>query len=315
MTAKIQLFLGILPLIFLSCQKQDDLESPVQIAALSKSETCVVNDLAIENIFQEINYQTDFYARQHLLRQNDYKKNKEYVLADQKEPNYKKVQSPVISIDTAVTGNPVIITIDYGNKSITKHGRAISGTVIIEISAEKNTDRSASQISSINCTIDSIKIKGASTETYNSNQTTNTSNIVFTLADGTLIYRIGNEVREWLGEFGKPAEPNDDMVQTSGSIKVNSSKGNSYSRVITEPLLQHLDFTQPIHGIFQYSQNSKPIAEINYGNGTCEGMAQLSTGLEKRVPWLFEDGGNKKPKLTKWKNIKDIDLKSILKKK
>jgi hypothetical protein len=203
------------------------------------------------------------------------------LLAGRKGMHYVEGQSPVVSIDTAAAGYPITITIEYGSSTETQHGRVISGTVKIEISGAKNTDGSTRKISYINCTIDSIGISGTSTETFNGDNTTirktsNSSTVKFTLADGTVIDRIGSDVREWLKGLDTTADRTDDMIQTTGSINVKSSTGDTYTRLITEPLINLGDCHHPVKGIVQYSKNGSVIAELNYGDGTCDNLAQLT---------------------------------------
>ena len=164
------------------------------------------------------------------------------------------------------------------------------------------------KISYLNCIIDSVGIKGASTKTYDGNRITTKSNLVFTLTDGTIIYRVGTEVTDFLKGYDTSTDCIDDLIQTTGTLKVNNSKGYVYSRLITEPLVRPGDCIHPIEGILQYSQNGELIAELNYSN--CSDFAILKTVFRNRVPWLFEDEGNKKPKLTAWKDSIKIELNS-----
>ena len=284
MKTKIVTLLVIFSFAFFSCQKNDESLTADQSAALLKSATISVNDLAVESIAQEANYETDFYARyEHLLRQLAHLKGRKgNLFAGQGHHHYVEGQSPVVSIDTAENGYPIVITIEYGEGTATKHGRVIGGTVKIEISGEKNIDGSTRKISYIGCTIDSIGIEGTSTETFNGDnttirKTTINSNVTFTLADGTTIERIGNCVREWFTGLDTATDRTDDMIQTTGSISVVSSTGYTYTRVITEPLINLGDCRHHVQGIVQYSENGAVIAELNYGDGTCDNLAELTT--------------------------------------
>lgn len=304
MKTKISILLLILSLAFFSCQKKNDLTTVDQAVSVLKSATIAVNDVAVESVAQEANYETDFYGEyEHLLRDlAHFKGKKGDLLAGRKDMHYVDGQSPVVSIDTAAAGYPITITIEYGTSTATQHGRVISGTVKIELSGAKNTDGSTQKISYINCTIDSIGINGTSTETFNGDNTTtrktsNTSNVKFTLADGTVIERIGTDVREWLKGLDTPTDRSDDMIQTTGSIDVKSSTGDSYTRLIKDPLIQIGDCHHPVKGIVQYSKNGSLIAELNYGDGTCDNIAQLTTNgttveieLQGKMPKADLDG-------------------------
>ena len=287
MKTKISAFLVILSLVFFSCQKNDDSLSADQSEALLKSAAITVNDLAVESAAQEANFETDFYAGyEHLLRQlAHFKGKKGNLLAGQGHNHYVEGEVPVVSIDTAAAGYPITITIEYGDGIATNHGRLIAGTVKIEISGEKDTDGSTRKISFTKCVIDSIGIEGTSTETFNGDnttirKTTNTSNVTFTLANGTVLERVGNNVREWLKGLDTPTDRTDDMIQTTGSVNVKSSTGDTYVRLITEPLINLGDCHHHVQGIIQYSQNGSLLAELNYGDGTCDNLATMTSGGE-----------------------------------
>jgi hypothetical protein len=305
MKTKILGLLVIFSFVFFSCQKKNDLATSDQSANLLKSATIAVNDVAIQSVALEANFETDFYAGyEHLLRQLAHFKGRKGNLLEGKKDmmHYMGGQSPVVSIDTAATGYPINISIDYGTGTATNHGRSISGVVKIEISAAKNTDGSTWKITFINCVIDSIGINGTSTETFNGdNKTTRkmtvVSNATFTLPNGTILERSGNDVREWLKGLDTTTDRTDDMIQTTGSINVKSSTSNAYSRVITEPLINLGDCRHPVSGIVTYSQNGAVIATLNYGDGTCDNLAQLTTNgttidieLQGKMPKADLDG-------------------------
>jgi len=311
MKTTIQAFLlMIITFAFFSCDKKGDVTTADESATLLKSATIAVNDIAVQSVSQEANYESDFYVEyEHLLRDLAHVKGKKgNLLAGQGHNHYVEGQTPVVSIDTAAAGYPINITIEYGTGIATDHGRLIAGTVKIEISAKKNTDGSTRKISYINCTIDSIGINGTSTETFNGDNTTTSkesvvSNVTFTLADGTVIERTGNDVREWLKGLDTTADRTDDMIQTTGSINVKSSTGDLYSRVITEPLINLGDCHHAVQGIVTYSQNGAVIATLNYGDGTCDNLAQLTTNgttvdieLQGKMPKAHLDGHGKKGK-------------------
>ncbi|MDP3432344.1 MAG: hypothetical protein Q8T04_05190 [Bacteroidota bacterium] len=295
MKTKILALLVISSFAFFSCQKSDESMSTDQSDALLKSATITVNDLAVESVSQEANFETDFYAGyEHLLRQLAHFKGGKgnllaghgrNLLAGKGHNHYVNGEAPLVSIDTAETGYPITITIDYGDGISTNHGRLIAGTVTIEISGEKNSDGSTRKITFADCVIDSIGINGISTETFNGDnttirKTTNISNVTFTLADETVIERVGINVREWLKGLDTPTDRTDDMIQTTGSINVVSSTGDNYSRIITEPLINLGNCRHHVQGIVQYSQNSVVIAELNYGDGTCDNLASMTSGGE-----------------------------------
>ena len=285
MKTTIKALLLILTVAFFSCQKNDVINPATDLSDLQlKSATIAANDVAVENVAQEANFETFYFGGyERMLRElARVKGRKGNLFAGKSNMHYMNGLVPVVSIDTAEAGYPITITIDYGDEMITRHGREISGKVVIELSGPQNTDGTTRNISYIGCKIDSIGIEGTSTETFNGDNTTtrlltNASNVNFTLPDGTVIVREGNTVREWLQGLNTPLECDDDMVQITGKINVSVSTGDNYVREITEPLIRLGDCRHPVQGIVQYTKNDALIAELNYGDGTCDNLATLTT--------------------------------------
>jgi hypothetical protein len=309
MKTTIQVLLVFISLAFFSCSKTDVGSITDLTAAQLKSATIAVNDVAVQSVAEEVNYEADFYAEyEHLLRQlAHFKGKKGNLLAGQDHNHYVEGQSPVVSIDTAAAGYPITISIDYGDGVKTTHGRSISGKVTIAISGAKDTDGSTRTITFEKCVIDTIGVDGTSLETFNGDNTTTrkttaTSTVKFTLADGTVLNRVGTHVREWLTGLDTPKERTDDMIQVTGSIKVESSTGDKYSRVITEPLIKLGDCRHHVKGIVAYSQNGAVIATLDYGDGECDNLANLTTGgttveieLKGTMPKAKTEGEHKGP--------------------
>ena len=288
MKTNILALLVIFTFAFFSCSKQDGLNQPTNLSdSQLKSATIAVNDVAIEGVTQEANFETDFYAGyENLLRQLAHiKGGKGMMMEGHNGMHYIAGHSPVVSIDTAASGYPIVITVAYGNNTITKNGREIGGTVKIEISGKSAIDGNTRKISYIGCSIDSMKIEGNSTQTFSSNtrithKMTTTSDVTFTLANGTVINRVEDSAREWLKGFDTPKEGDAAMIQITGSIQVKSSTGDTYERLITEPLIRLEDCHYPVQGVVQYSKNGSIIGELNYGDGKCDNLAELTTGGE-----------------------------------
>jgi len=310
MKTTIQALLVIISFAFFSCEKTDEVSTSDLTAAQLKSATIAVNDVAVQSVSEEADYEADFYAEyEHMLRQlAHFKGKKGNLLAGQGHNHYVEGQTPVVSIDTAAAGYPITISIDYGDGIETNHGRLISGKVTIGISGAKDTDGSTRTIVYTNCVIDSIGVNGKCIQTFNGDNATTrkmttVSDVVFTLvADGTKITRVGNHVREWLKGIDTPKERADDMIQVTGSIKVETSAGVKYSRVITEPLIKLGDCRHHVQGIVEYSQNGSVIATLDYGDGECDNLANLTTDgttveieLKGKMPKAKTEGMHKGP--------------------
>jgi hypothetical protein len=289
MKTTIKAILVITAFAFFACDKTDTTEgidlTTTDLSAMQlKSATLAVNDVAVESVAEEANFETNFYGEyEHMLRQlAHFKGKKNDLLAGNGKFHYVEGKTPVVSIDKVDDTYPVTITIDYGTGIESRNGRIISGKVIIVISGPKGTDGSTRNITFENCKIDDISIAGTSTETFNGDNATirirtTSSQVKFTLADGMTLHRSGNNVHEWIKGLDTLMEREDDMIRITGSIEVISSTGDTYSRVITTPLVRLGDCKHPVEGIVTYSKNDIVVGELNYGDGTCDNLATLTT--------------------------------------
>jgi len=306
MKTTIKAILVISAFAFFSCNKSDNssvTDSTSDLSTLQlKSATIAVNEVAVESVAEEVNFESDFYgAYEHMLRQlAHFKGKKGNLLSGMGHFHYVAGQLPAVSIDTAAAGYPITITIDYGDSTLTNHDRVIRGKVTIEISGPKDTDGSTRTITYVNCEIDSIGISGTSVETFNGDGTTiskkTTASIVkFTLPDGTILDRTGTEVHEWLEGLSTPLVRDDDRIQVTGKIEVKSSTGDTYSREITVPLIRLGDCKNPVEGIVVLVKNGTEIASLDYGDGTCDNLANLTAdGATVEIQLKCE--GQKMPK-------------------
>lgn len=267
--------------------------------AVLKSAELASNDILIESISEELRYEAEFFAQsERILKQlARVKGNKKHIMDGHKGSPYVDGYTPEITIDTAETGYPVVITIDYGDSTILKNGRAISGIVTIEISAEKHTDGATRTITYTDCSIDSVTVNGVCTEVFNgddenSRAITTSSDVTFVLADGTVIDRTGNHVRNWVGGLDTPLEHEDDIIETTGSTEASTSTGNVWVREIIIPLVKIGECHHHVSGVVELSQNGEVLATLDYGDGECDELAILTVNGEE----IEIELGHRKPK-------------------
>jgi len=321
MKTTIKALLVITTFAFFACNKTDNSagidSSATDLSAVQlKSASLTVNDVAVESATGAANFETDFYAGyEQMLRQLAHVKGKKgNLLMGQGHFHYVEGQVPVVSIDTAETGYPITISIDYGTGIKTNHDHVISGLVTIEINGDKNTDGSTRTITFANCKIDLIGIEGTITEKFTGDNTSSRkisclSDVTFTLANGTILDWVGTNDREWIAGLNTPKERDDDQIQISGRIDVTSTGKdsitgepvvNKYSRVITVPLLRLGDCEHPVSGIVEFNQGVEPITKIatlDYGDGTCDNLATMTTADGTIIDIVLHgDGKDKMPK-------------------
>jgi len=278
----------ILSTVFVSCQKSTDLGlvSSTEEQIL-KSTEITLSDLKVESISEESNYEADFYANAELnLRQMARDKGRFGKLIDwRKGLRYQMGQCPDVSIDTADAGYPITITLNYGESTTLENERVLSGSIIIVISGPKFTDGTTRTISYNNFVADSVGLEGTIVETFSGDNLSSrmfsvTSDLTFTLSDGTIIDRVAQRVHQWLAGIDTPLEYEDDEIQITGSANTNTSAGESYSKEIIEPLLRLGNCPYLVQGIINFSQNGELIGVLDFGDGGCDENATLTAGGE-----------------------------------
>jgi len=283
MKTTIQALLIIISIVFFACQQNDNIQPATDLTVMQlKSATLAVNDVAVENVSDEVNFETYFYGEyEQLLRALAHTRgNNRDLMAGKGNLHYVNGMHPAVSIDKTDDSYP-----DYGTGIETKHGKVIKGKVVIVISGPRKVDGSTRTITYTNCEIDSIGINGTCTETFNGDNLatrmiTVDSNVDFTLPDGTVLTREGINVRKWLQGLDTPMERDDDMIQITGTINITSSASDKYARVISSdnPLIRLGDCQHPVQGTVTFYKNDAEIASLDYGDGTCDNLAELTTG-------------------------------------
>ena len=285
----------ILTLGLVSCQDFNTVEKVTSSdEVVLKSAEIAVNDVMIESIIEEANHEAEMFAEaEKLLRQFARFNGKKMMGGFGK--HYLSENALEVSIDTAATGYPITITLDYGDGVELNNGRVIAGVIVIEVSGPKGIDGHTRTLTYNQCTIDTIGINGTCVHTfYGDNLTTRmvstSSDLTFTLPDGTTIDRVGNHVRSWLEGLDTPLEREDDKIEVSGSIQLSSSTGDDWSRLIVEPLVRLGSCKHYVQGVVQITFNGNVSSEIDFGAGECDNLAILTVEGETIE---IELGGNK----------------------
>lgn len=273
----------ILMVAFFSCQNDETTTTTDE--SVLKSGEIVAGDITIESVLSEANYEAELFSQsERWLRSLSKFKHGKHNLFEGKHSNrYADGTFPEVSIDTAEAGYPITILIDYGDSTILHHGKIISGTVSIEITAARNTDGAKRIITYNGCKVDSVTVTGTETELFNGDnattrKTTVTTDVNFELDNGTKLTRKGTSVHEWLEGLATLQEHADDKLQKTGSLSVASSDGNEWEKTIKEPLIRLGDCRNYVQGTVEYLLNSEVVAVLDYGTGTCDTTAVLTIG-------------------------------------
>ena len=285
MRTKILSLSVILAIGFFSCETSDvasSLSSGEE--SVLKSTQIATSDIIVESVCEEADYEAEFFTySEKLLREISRLTGQHNGLVNTKKLlHYKSGNGPDVAIDTAETGYPITITLDYGDSTELKNGKVLSGIITVEITGDKNTDGAKRVVTYNDFTVDSVSVAGTMTELFTGdNDSTKiistAGTLVFTLADGSTITRTSEKNREWLSGLDTPLEHDDDVIQVTGKVETTTSAGESFSKTISVALLKNDSCKDYVQGIVQYIQNGTIIAELNYGDGECDGIATLTT--------------------------------------
>lgn len=285
MRTKILSLSVILAMGLLSCETSDVVSSLSSgEESVLKSTQIATSDIIVESVCEEADYEAEFFTySEKLLREISRLTGQHNGLVNTKKLlHYKSGNGPDVAIDTAETGYPITITLDYGDSTELKNGKVLSGIITVEITGDKNTDGAKRVVTYNDFTVDSVSVAGTMTELFTGdNDSTKiistAGTLVFTLADGSTITRTSEKNREWLSGLDTPLEHDDDVIQVTGKVETTTSAGESFSKTISVALLKNDSCKDYVQGIVQYIQNGTIIAELNYGDGECDGIATLTT--------------------------------------
>ncbi|MGF7138084.1 hypothetical protein [Roseimarinus sediminis] len=281
------ILLALLTLGLMSCNESTSLlDSNDQEDMVLKSAEIAVNDLLTEGVYEEACYEAEFFASsERLLRQLARYNKGNHLLHGKQIARYNEQLMPDVSIDTAATGYPIVITIDYGDSTTLHNGRIISGVVSIELSAPRSTNGATRLVTYTACVIDSVAIDGTTRQVFNGdNENSRTmsseSDITFVLPDGTIMHRSGIQLRNWLEGINTPMEHADDLIEITGSVQMQVEGGSTWLKVIKEPLLRTGECRYYVQGLVSFSENDTVLATLNFGDGSCDNIATLTSNGE-----------------------------------
>ena len=128
----------VLSVILFSCQSENSVPDNLSDEALAeKSAQVSLNEAEMESASMEVNYEVDFYANAEVyltnwLRLGNYWKWTNHL-------RYRVNQCPFVQIESEEGGYPKTITLDYGDSTVLRSGKVLSGVIIIEISGPRSS--------------------------------------------------------------------------------------------------------------------------------------------------------------------------------
>lgn len=270
---------AMISVVLFSCNKEDSLIS-------SQDEAIVSNDAAVEAIVETADYEVDLFTGSdaNILLAGSTNKS---TMDGPFWGRYKIGQRPIITIEGTKGSFPIIITIDYGSGVELVNGNMIKGKIVINITASPRTLGATRTVTFVDFYINEIKIEGTRTISFIAGLDgigfTIVGEMLITFPDGSTIERESEKTRLFVQGWQTPADLSDDKFQITGFASSVSSEGYSFSAIINEPLIRLGTCRFISEGVVVFSLNNKPIATLDYGNGTCDDLATITKNGETKV--------------------------------
>lgn len=272
----------ILTMVFFSCHNDKvDINIPIEEGLLEKSAQITLTEIELEAAVTETEYEVEFYANAEEAIASSWNMGKMWKWNN--KLRYKVNQCPGINIQSESGDYPKTITLNYGDSTALRNGKVFRGIIVIEISGQKKSKDYNCMVSYENFVIDSLLVDGSSLITIDENEDVFRkfeSDFSFTLTDGTTIERRSERVWEWIDGMETDEEQNDDVIQITGFVNAQNSAGDTYMKEIVEPLVRMRDCGYIAKGIVEITLNGVLISSLDYGNGECNNMANLTRNGE-----------------------------------
>ncbi len=277
-------------LLFSACNKEDvtpgtEFTTPgFNVTA----ESIVTADAAIDDVMEAADYEVDLLTGNEssvsaiMAVDQSADELKSGTLWTLLKERYRLRKCPDIRIVSEDGGFPKTITLDYGDSTELANGRVISGIIEIVISAAYRVDGATRTVSYLDFKVDSIGISGTNVTTFLGDRTTQRvvelkRDMVFTLPDGTVLERTAEYTRTWVEGLETPLYYGDDVIEVTGFANCEDSDGNVYRKEITENLVKNGMCRFIVSGEVSMTANGEVFATLNYGDGTCDNVATLTT--------------------------------------
>lgn len=277
-----------LAVIFFSCDKSEDVIDVLnedQVELNNTVKTVVASEEATENVMESADYEADLFS----FAQADFNEATTSTKCSAAErygqlfklwKRYKGENLPDITVEFGEESRfPMTITINYGDSTVLKNDRVISGTIVIVLTAAPCTDGAVREIT-LDLVIDSIAVDGWKRIEYTGEKGVSkmfayTSELTFTFPDETTLFRSENRTKEWVSGLDTKWDVSDDRIEIRGSVTCVDSEQNEYSKTIDadKPLVRIGNCRVIVSGLVIFTQNQIEFARLDYGDGECDNIA------------------------------------------
>jgi hypothetical protein len=179
--------------------------------------------------------------------------------------------------------NPKTITIDFGNLNcLCNDGKSRRGKILVSYIGHYRDSASVHTITFDNYYVDNNQLIGTKTVTNNGHNkdgnltySVHVDGQVIKANNGGTITWISDRTRVWTAGSNTTTFIDDEFSITGKGSGMNSS-GNSFTTLITSPLVRALNCRWFKSGIITLTPLNKPTRTIDYGAGTCDANATVT---------------------------------------
>lgn len=264
LSVKLMILVLLTSLIFTSCKKAEEENQNKQ-----PNFSAITDNVLAENIFADVFNQSGKASKDAEEQTND--------------KNFKGVLTgcPTITISPFDLTWPKVITVDFGQTNcLGTDGRNRRGIINVHATESWYTNGSVTTITFTDYFIDDHKVEG--TEIITNNGRNLDSNLVFTAdvqnakitkPDNTFLLWNSLRQQEWIEGEPTILNPYDDAYLVTGNVTGTSSGGENYTINTIAPLNVLVGCQWIRAGIIDINIQGMPTIRVDYGNGTCDGLA------------------------------------------
>lgn len=176
---------------------------------------------------------------------------------------------------------PKTVTIDFGTGCLGKDGKLRKGKIVSIFTGPMFIPGSTTSTTFVDYSVDSFKIEG--THTVENTSTSNNKEWTVKVIDGKITNTNSGHWKKWsstkiytqIEGNGTPLYPLDDVFQITGDASGSNSNGNSWTALITTPLIKKFSCHWIVKGTVRITRDNN-IAVLDYGDGSCDNKAVIT---------------------------------------
>jgi hypothetical protein len=266
----------LLSVVLFSCNN-DKIDVAEDGTLTEKSAEITLSEVNLEAATTASEYEVEFYANAEDILSQWWRIGKRWEWTN--KMHYMSRQCPNVAVVEGETDSyPKTITLDYGDSTVLKNGKVLSGTIVIEISAPRNSASYTRMVTYDNFGIDTLTIAGTSLITVdreNSAFRNYKSDLTITLDNGNVITRSSERTWTWIEGLETTDDQTDDVIHITGEVSAVSGT-DSYKKEIVDPLVRIGDCRFIVEGVVEITLNGTLISTLNYGDGECDETATMT---------------------------------------